>query len=339
MLSEGILTFFTYVLLMKLGGIDKHQLHTCKMEGGGRIGACPWWEGVGARGPCPPPPQKMKKKRLPEEIFTAFTYVLLIKQWGLTYTTCMQNGKGWADRRLSMVGGGGGLAPPPLENEKKILSEEILTSFTYVLLMKLEGAIDTLYRQNERGWADMRLSLVGGGGRGGFAPLENEKKELRISATECGGGKQKNYICVMRGQNDYPADIQHLLQQKDREIKKGPCCYVYLPMGGGGFFIVECLFATLFSMWWQFWLRFCPYGEVFSQFKGLFCSFFPCRGFFATFASLWWSFFRRLKAFLPLFLLCGGAFYYVFSPYVELFSLFEGPFATFFSFWGTFLTI
>ena len=30
----------------------------------------------------------------------------------------MQNGRGWADRRLYMVGGGGGLAPP-LENEKK----------------------------------------------------------------------------------------------------------------------------------------------------------------------------------------------------------------------------
>ena len=72
------------------------------MERGGRTGACPWWEGVGA---------------------------------------------------LS-----------PLENKKKILSEEILTSFTYVLLMKLGGAIDTLYMQNERGWADRRLSMVGGGG-------------------------------------------------------------------------------------------------------------------------------------------------------------------------------
>ena len=30
---------------------DRQTLHTCKMEGGGRIGACPWWEGVGARGP------------------------------------------------------------------------------------------------------------------------------------------------------------------------------------------------------------------------------------------------------------------------------------------------
>ena len=75
----------------------------------------------------------------------------------------MQNGREWADRRLSMVGGGGGLAP--LENEKKILSEEILTSSTYVLLMKLgRGAIDTLYMQNKRGWADRRLSMVGRGG-------------------------------------------------------------------------------------------------------------------------------------------------------------------------------
>ena len=56
-------------------------------------------------------------------------------------------------------------ALPPLENKKKILSVEILTSFTYVLLMKLGGgAIDTLYMQNERGWADRRLSMVGGVG-------------------------------------------------------------------------------------------------------------------------------------------------------------------------------
>ena len=54
MLSEEILTFFTYVLLMKLGG---NRYTACKMEGGGRTGACPWWEGVGAL----PPPRKGKK--------------------------------------------------------------------------------------------------------------------------------------------------------------------------------------------------------------------------------------------------------------------------------------
>ena len=32
--------------------------------------------------------------------------------------------------------GARGLAPPPLENEKKMLSKEILISFTYILLMK-----------------------------------------------------------------------------------------------------------------------------------------------------------------------------------------------------------
>ena len=55
-----------------------------------------------------------------------------MKLGGSTNTAYMQNGRGWADRRLSMVGA----LPPPLENEKKSLSEEILTAFTYVLLIK-----------------------------------------------------------------------------------------------------------------------------------------------------------------------------------------------------------
>ena len=39
-----------------------------------------------------------------------------------------------------MYGGGGARGRrPPLEIEKKMLSEEILTFFTYVLLMKLGG--------------------------------------------------------------------------------------------------------------------------------------------------------------------------------------------------------
>ena len=54
-----------------------------------------------------------------------------------------------------------GALPPPLEKEKKRLSEEILTSFTYVLLMKLRGDRYTIHAKWKR-WADRRLSMVGG---------------------------------------------------------------------------------------------------------------------------------------------------------------------------------
>ena len=80
----------------------------------------------------PPPPLEIGKKMLSEEILTSFsfTYVLLMKLGGID-TLYMQNGRGWVDRRLPMVGGGGGggPCPPPLENKKR-LSEEILTSFS-----------------------------------------------------------------------------------------------------------------------------------------------------------------------------------------------------------------
>ena len=86
---------------------DRHTLHTCKMEGGGWTGACPWWEGA------LPPPLENEKKRLSEEILTSFTYVLLMKLGGGDRYTIMQNGRGWADiRRLSMVGvGARGICP------------------------------------------------------------------------------------------------------------------------------------------------------------------------------------------------------------------------------------
>ena len=116
-------------LLLKLGGGGNR--HTCNMEGGERAGACPWWGGRGGLAPL-----EIGKKMLSEEILTFFTYVLLMKLGGID-KPCIhaRNERGWADRRLSMVGGGGGqggLTPPPLENEKKRLSEDILTSFTYV---------------------------------------------------------------------------------------------------------------------------------------------------------------------------------------------------------------
>ena len=82
--------------------------------------------------------------------------------------------KGVGGQALVHGGRGWGPCSPPLENEKKFLSEEILTSFTYGFTNEIRGgAIDTLYMQNERGWADMRLSMVGMGvwvWGGGFAP-------------------------------------------------------------------------------------------------------------------------------------------------------------------------
>ena len=88
----------------------------------------------------------------------------------------MQNGRGWADRHLSMVGGGGGLAPPPLENGKKRLSEEILTSHL-CFTNEIRGDRQTLHTCKMEG--GRRLSMVvGGGGDGAFPPPpENETKK------------------------------------------------------------------------------------------------------------------------------------------------------------------
>ena len=78
-----------------------------------------------------------------------------------------------------MVGGGGGegALPPPLENEKKRLSEEILTSFTYVLLMKLGGDRYTIHAK----WKGVGRQALVHGGRGGregaLPPLENKKRK------------------------------------------------------------------------------------------------------------------------------------------------------------------
>ena len=59
-LSEEILTSFTYVLLMKLGGIDKHFIHA-KWKGVG--GQALVHGGRGARGIYPPPPLENEKRK------------------------------------------------------------------------------------------------------------------------------------------------------------------------------------------------------------------------------------------------------------------------------------
>ena len=81
-------------------------------------------------------------------------------------------------------------ALPPLENEKKILSEDILTSFTYVLLMKLGGGRSIHYtcKMKEGGWTGA-CPWWEGGGRGDFAPLENEKKKCKYRPISAVGDK------------------------------------------------------------------------------------------------------------------------------------------------------
>ena len=126
-----------------------------------------WWADrrlsmVGEGGGLDPPPESEKKEAACGN-FNRFHLCFTNKIVGIDIHCIHAKWKGVGGQAL--VHGGRGWGPcPPLENEKKILSEEILTSFTYVLLMKLGGAIDTLYMQNERGWADRRLSMAGGGG-------------------------------------------------------------------------------------------------------------------------------------------------------------------------------
>ena len=57
-------------LLLKLGGGDRH---TCNMKEGERAGACLWWGAKGAS----PPPKKIGKKMLSDEILTSHLLVLL----------------------------------------------------------------------------------------------------------------------------------------------------------------------------------------------------------------------------------------------------------------------
>ena len=112
------------------------------MEGGEQAGVCPWW-GEG-RGGVDPPPLEIGKKDSVRGNFNLFHLCFTYEIRGESIH-CTSKVEGWADRRVSIVEGA--LPPPPL----KMLSEGILTFFTYVLLMKLGGSTNTAYMQNERG--------------------------------------------------------------------------------------------------------------------------------------------------------------------------------------------
>ena len=97
---------------------------------------------------------------------------LLLKLGGGDRHTCNMKG---GERAGACPWWGGKRASPPLEIEKKMLSEEILTSFTYVLLMKLGGIDIHCIHAKWKGVGGQ--ALVHGGRRWGpCPPLENEKK-------------------------------------------------------------------------------------------------------------------------------------------------------------------
>ena len=80
------------------------------MEVGGQVRV----HSRGGTGGLAPPPRN-RKKNVVRRNFNLFhlCFTNEIRADRQTLAAYMQNGRGWADKRLSMVGGGGGLAPPP----------------------------------------------------------------------------------------------------------------------------------------------------------------------------------------------------------------------------------
>ena len=102
----------------------------------------------------------------------------------------MQNGRGWADRRLSMVGRGGGLAPPPLENEKKAVRGNF-NLFRLCFTNEIKGGLIHYTYKMEGGGRTGACPWWEGVGRarGAKAPLENEKRKGEYRPISlCGGG-------------------------------------------------------------------------------------------------------------------------------------------------------
>ena len=119
---------------------------------------------------------KMGKKMLSEEILSSFTNVLPMKiggGGGSTYTAYMQNGRDWADMRLSMVGGGGGRGVLPFL--KKRGCQRKFESLSTIFYQWNYGGGGSAYIQNRRWSADRRVSMVVGGGEGALHPPRNGK--------------------------------------------------------------------------------------------------------------------------------------------------------------------
>ena len=122
----------------------------------------------------------MPKRQRNSEKHSMFGHLLLKLGGGGDRHNALWKGVSKQERVHGGGAGEGGIAPP-LEIGKKMLSEEILTSFTCVSLMKLRGGGDqhTLHTYKMEGGVGGQ-AIVHGGGEGALPPppLENEKKRL-----------------------------------------------------------------------------------------------------------------------------------------------------------------
>ena len=146
------------------------------MEGGERAGACPWW----GRGEVAlPPPLEIGKKDAVRGNFNHFHLCFTYEIRGESIH-CTSKMEGWADRRVSIVEEGEGLAsPPPPRNGKKNVVRRNCNLFHLCFTNEIRGDRQTLaaYMQTGRGWADKRLSMVGGGRGDGALPSPPRKKK------------------------------------------------------------------------------------------------------------------------------------------------------------------
>ena len=90
----------------------------------------------------------------------------------------MQNGRGWADRRVSMVGGERGPCPPPLEMEKKDAVRGNFNLFHLCFTNEIKG--ESIHYTVHAKWKGVvgQVRVHGRGGEGALPPsLEIGKKE------------------------------------------------------------------------------------------------------------------------------------------------------------------
>ena len=123
------------------------------------------------RGGVAPPPLEIGKKDAVRGNFNLFHLFFTYEIRGGIDTLYKQSGRVGGQTRVHSRGGRRGLAPPPLKMEKNVVRRNF-NLFHLCFTNEIGGDRQTLaaYMQNGRGWADRRLSMVGGGGGEGALP-------------------------------------------------------------------------------------------------------------------------------------------------------------------------